>query len=523
MNSTCRNYLFFLICICLPFLFVPKGLQFTFIGGPIGTELIVLPILCAYLYTGYCWRTNRYICIDLKSFGIFSFVYVCVLLMSLLHGLYIYPYHDLIFNGPTNQIEKLPAVLVFLHSHGLMISQEWLLSIWIVARFFKAILLEIIYTFGFSYIIYCWFAKDPGVAVKILQKSIYIIVCIMVVYSFFELFYFFGYTWAKSVLVNVNPLLHAIKENFGWWPPLLWDSPRVRSIFPEPSQFGMYAAFIVPFIWENILNKRNTYFSLFVAYMVTFLMFLSLSKTANGLLLGELGLLAVYILFRHDMDLFKRYIMIIVIVGLSFGVSLWCISNYYMQPFNVNFFVNQEKEDAMSTAQQYVDKNLNGIVDESSGSNGARFAIINSDVRIWKDHFFLGVGNGLKSAYTEDYLTDKEQHVPEVIMWGHLQAQEGILKSGYPSISEFSKRMAENGIIGLLLYVFPLIYLFFIFIKKKKYCQFIRHDLNILVCILISLIASFMAGISGTLTTFESYWIVLGIAFAYAAENKAEA
>ena len=46
----------------------------------------------------------------------FLAAYVAVLFISLIHGLYIYPYYDLIFNGPANQIEKLPIVLAFLHS-----------------------------------------------------------------------------------------------------------------------------------------------------------------------------------------------------------------------------------------------------------------------------------------------------------------------------------------------------------------------------------------------------------------------
>ena len=63
MNISIRNRMFFLICICIPFLFVPKVFQFTFIGGPIGTELVVLPIVVAYVYTICCLK-KRYELVD---------------------------------------------------------------------------------------------------------------------------------------------------------------------------------------------------------------------------------------------------------------------------------------------------------------------------------------------------------------------------------------------------------------------------------------------------------------------------
>lgn len=46
-----RDRIFFLLCFCLPFLFVPEALQLHFIGGPIGTQLVIWPTLLMYLYT----------------------------------------------------------------------------------------------------------------------------------------------------------------------------------------------------------------------------------------------------------------------------------------------------------------------------------------------------------------------------------------------------------------------------------------------------------------------------------------
>jgi hypothetical protein len=413
-------------------------------------------------------------------------------------------------------------VLAFFHSHGMMISQEKLLDTWIVGRFFKGILLEMVYTFGFSYIMYCWFKKDPSVAVKILQKSIYIIVCIIAVYSFFELFYFFGYTWAKNVLVNVNPLLHAIKENFGWWPPLLWDSPRIRSIFPEPSQFGMYAAFFMPFIWIDILNKKRPYVKMGMAGIMSVLMFLSLSKTSTALLLLEVGLLILFLFIRQKKSLIQPCVSILIIIIVSFGINIVCLSNYGNRPFDRItdvFSVNNGEDIPFSYKEgitgQYVQNNIEGITNEKEGSNGTRFAIIKNDIRVGKDNFIFGVGSNLKGAYTTNYFTDDESVIPEIHNCKNLQHTQGILKTGYPNVSEYSQRFAENGIIGLLIYILPIFILSFVTWRNRKKYSYTDEEINMLACTFISLIGCFASGGSGVLTTIHTYWILLGIMFAY--------
>lgn len=526
MNLLIRNRLFFLICFCLPFLFVPKVIQLNFIGGPIGSELIVGPIIIAYVYTLYCSRI-KLIFVNIKEMKLFLFIYIIALFVSLIHGLYIYPYYDLIFNGPADQIEKLPMVLKFLNYHNIIIEEKILLSIWFVARFLKNIVLEIFYTFGFSYIIYCWFKEDPSVGVRILKKASFIIVEIIIVYSIFEISYFAGYEWAKNVLINVNPFLHAIRENFGWWPPLLWSSPRVRSIFPEPSQFGIYAAFIMPFIWSDILNKKSLILRISMCGLLSLLVFMSLSKTANILLLFEIVLLILFAFIRHKMIFINKCALIIIITGVAFGVNILCLSNYGGKPFNgeTSSFNAESKVSGTEnqfghkegTLEEYLQNNIVGVTNENMGSNGARFAIINNDLRVGKDHCLIGVGSNLKSAYTTYYFTEKELAIREIKKCRQLQYEQGVLKTGYPNVSEFSLRFAENGILGLFIYIVPIIILFFLMFKTKReiFLLFNDFEINTIVCMLISLVGCFVSGGSSVLTTIQSYWILLGLMYAY--------
>lgn len=499
MNSLIRNRIFYLLCLTMPFLFVPKFLHLSFIGGPINTMLMVYIILAAYAYSFYCYKKDKDIFGNKGSVIKFIILYMCVLIISLIHGLIIYPYYDLIFGGPVNQIERLSKLINFLDGYNIAVDKNISLSVWMIVSFFKGIIFEIIYTFGFSYILYCWYKDEPQVAIKIIKKSIYIISIIIVLFGFIELFFLLGYEWAKNFLIKFTPYLHEIKMNFEWWPPLLLPG-RMRNIFPEPSQFGMYTAFAMPFLWAEILNGNKKLLNLTLVCIISLFIFLTQAKTAVLLFLGELFLLTIYVLYKRI--LWKKYIQIFATVIIASILSLWCIDNY-----------GNNSPDAL--IESYIDQNVIGVVNPNSGSNGARFAIMKSDIRIWQDHILLGVGNGLKSAYTEEYLNDNERKNAEIKLWGNLQSKYGVLKSGYPSINEFSKRLAENGILGFVCYIFPLLFLIYKFYKNRKNYNLDFKENNNVICMLIALIGCFVTGISGMLTTIQTYWLLLGIAYAY--------
>lgn len=527
MKQQVRDGFFYLLCLTMPFLFVPKLLHLNFIGGPIGTMLMIYPILLAFIYTLYCYKNDNKIFINKGIFVKFIILYIIILILSLVHGLIIYPYYDLIFNGPPNQIDKLPKLINLLSAYNIRIDEKILLGTWMIARFLKSVVFEIVYTFGFSYIIYCWYKNDPQKALKIIVNSICFISIFIILYSFIELFFLFGYDWAKNILINVNPYLHEIKANFEWWPPLLWNG-RMRSIFPEPSQFGMYTAFIIPFLWSNILNNKHKILNLILVCIITLFVFLTQAKTAVLLLLGEMLLLTIYVLYRRKY-LVKSYLKILVAVICAFGLSIWCINNYNSKPFtflnmhtNANIDTNVNNTGTGKVINQYVEKNISGVIDPNSGSNNARFAIMKSDLRIWQDNILLGVGTGLKGAYTGDYLSSKEKKNVEITLWGNLQNKYGVLKSSYPSINEFTKRLAQNGIVGFIMYIFPLLFLIFKFYANREKYNFSFTENNNVICMLIALIGSFVTGISGMLTTIQTYWLLLGVAYAYMMllENK---
>ena len=119
MNQKVIDILFSILVFSLPFKYIPKLFWQTFLGGPFGQDLVVYPLLMGFVYTCYCQWKHRNVLYKWDIFKKFVCAYLVVLFISLLWGLFNYPYYEQILNGPADQVEKLPWVLAFLHSVGI--------------------------------------------------------------------------------------------------------------------------------------------------------------------------------------------------------------------------------------------------------------------------------------------------------------------------------------------------------------------------------------------------------------------
>ena len=117
---------------------------------------------------------------------------LCIFLICNIQGLLIYPYYDELLAGPLSQIEKLPHLLQFLQQHDIIVSVQNIFMNWIGVRAIKGTIFNVIYTFGFSFIIYLIIKKEYPVYVKLLYKCIAASICIISAYSCIELFYLAG-------------------------------------------------------------------------------------------------------------------------------------------------------------------------------------------------------------------------------------------------------------------------------------------------------------------------------------------
>ena len=547
MNKKAINILFFFISLFLIFNNVPKIIQMNFIGGgTLGNKLVFYPLIIGLIYTIYCQYKHKNILINFDKFLKFIAVYLAITFISLIIGLYNYPYYDLVINGPVTQIEKLPKVMAILDNFGINIDQKILIAFWMIARVIKGLLFESIYTFGGAYMIYCWYHDNRKTAFNIMLKALLVSLIFVFSYSVIEVFYLAGNQNAKEILEFITPYFHVVKSDGTWWPPLLWKS-QLRSLFAEPSYYGIYFAFAMPVIWyaslvaEKIQHKVLLYIGI---TFFTFCLFLTQARTAVSLILGEIVLFIIFLIFLRSIGILKKFAIIGLCSIVAFGMSNIFITNFmHTKPAKTMAVeISKDKSDKSVTKtnikqdqklsnpkgkqeankiiidknqiNSYFEKNLFSLASLNQRSNNARYYIMLTDLKIGLSNPVLGVGTGLRNAYVPDYLPDMSKGNREVKMWLNNQKEKGIMRSGFPKLGEYTNRFAETGVLGLTIFLIPPLVLF-----KKLYFKISNKAMSTenklpYVFFTISLIGIMASGIGDTINITYCYWVLLGLGYA---------
>jgi len=513
MNEIIKNILFYSVCFSLVFTAIPKAIQINFVGWPVQSKLVFYPFITGLIYTIYCQYKYKNIFVNFDKFIKFILVYLTITFVSLIVGLYNYPYYDLVINGPVTQIEKLPQIIAILDNLGINIDHQILIAFWMVARAIKGLLFEIIYTFSCAYMIYSWYHNNWNVAFQILIKAVLVSLIFVFSYAVIEIFYLSGSQQAKEMLEIITPYFHIIESDGTWWPPLLLRS-QLRSLFAEPSYYGIYFAFAMPLLWYGcFIDKKITYKVLiyFSLIFFTFCLFLTQARTAVALFVGEFLIFSVIMLYLHQKILLKKFVNIAICIILAF-----LSSNYFI----INLLADNRYE--ITTVDGYIESNLTSLASTTQRSNNARYSIMLTDLKIGLDNPVLGVGTGLRNAYVPDYLPEMTKNNVEVKMWIKNQQEKGIMRAGFPKLGEYTNRFAETGILGLIMFLIPPFILL-----KKLYSKITDKTLNAdeklpYVFFTISLIGIMASGIGDTINITYCYWVLLGLGYAmcFSKENN---
>lgn len=505
MDKKILNILFLFIIISLIFNSIPKPIQMNFIGGILGNKLSFYPFVVGVVYTLYCQYKYKNVLVNSNKFLKFIAVYLVVTSFSLIIGLYTYPHYDLVLNGPVTQIEKLPKLIATLNNYGIYINEKILIAFWMIARTIKSVLLEALYTFGGAYIIFCLYYNDWKRAFKVLITAILASSVVIFGYSCIELFYLSGNEIAKEILITINPYIHIIKSDGTWWPPLLWPG-QLRSIFAEPSYFGIYFAFAMPILWYVFITVKEQCYkviSFSAIIFFTFCLFLTQARTAVGLFVGEVFILFIFTAYLRNKFIFKQVSKIFVAIGTAFILSGLFINNLLVDNrYNID------------NVEGYIESNLTSLASASHRSNGARYSIMIADLKIGLDYLLTGVGTGLRNAYIPDYLPEMAKDNGEVQMWIKNQKEKGVLRSGFPKLGEYTSRFAETGIIGLTLFLVPQFILLRKLYLKITDKSIIIDDKLPYIFFTISLIGIMASGLGDSINITYCYWVLLGLGYA---------
>ena len=548
MNKKICNLLFYLIIISIAFNNIPNNIRIPFIGDFLADKLVFYPILVGLIYTIYCQYKYKNVCINFAIFIKFVCVYLVTVIFSSFIGIYNYPYYDTFIKNGVSNINGLLQMISMLNMLNISINERSAIFLWIFMRTIKMTFCLLIYGFGGAYMIYCWYHDDWKIAFKILLKAILVILFVVFAYSFIETLYLAGNVTAKDILIQITPYFHEINNlgsSRGDWPPILWYTPQLRSIFAEPSYFAIFAGFAVPFIWYCInVKTQKILYSVLLCFMAFFI-FLTQARTATALLFGEIILLLLLSIYFRNKLIVRTLICVLLSTGIAFISANYFINNFmkdvpkyykqssvaltntqsksnYGKELKSNIkdkkinnshksknIINQKKNNKINNkTDNYLDKNFYSIFSANKRSNSARFAYIKSAFRVGLDYPILGVGKGLTAAYMTDYFTDDEKKVGEVKRRIQRQKDVGILTAGMPILCEYVKRFAESGLAGVIIYFMPLIYLICSTFRKIKTLQpeYLFYGVS-----LTGILASgFSLGFTGT----YYYWVLLGLGYA---------
>lgn len=555
------KYRKWIFCITA-FLLIINSLQIPMrtIGGVMSDKLSVYPLFIGIFLEFYClFKYRKQTITDSKAarYAVYFLgVYILVSLISMIHGAAIFPYLEYLFNDP-GVIESghMDKAFHLVQGLGIHLTSQEFARVWLVVKGVKPLIKTTIFTFGVAFMIYNWARKHENEYFSLLTRATVLSICLLTAYSVIEWFYLAHYSWATHVLSFINPWIHGVQNNGGWWPPLLWKG-QLRSMFPEPSHFGIYASFAMPLLWYSFVkfeNKRVKYCLGALIAVFTFDLFLTNARTAMALFLGEIILLIIFTAFIRDRRLIRHVAVIVLVSLLAFGGSVGFINHFMpiqmpqtktVQQANKNkpsLGKNNVKKQAPTdrpkkaqgktnskgkqvakpktdtnnfgqATQNYIDYNFKSLADEKSRSNRSRFGVMRADFEVGLDHPAFGVSPILRQPYVLEKIAHLKYKNNEMKSWLRRGKEIGAFSSGVPELGAYTTQFSKTGAIGLFTFL-----LLPVFLVWKLLCLFIKNRNNLsIVFFLISFIGIMASGIGDHLYITYCYWILLGIGYAMA-------
>ena len=548
MNIRIIDVLFALILLTPPFKFANRIFALPgFISGPFTNDLVVWPLLIGFIYTLYCQYKYGNVLVGWKRFKKYVLIYLAILLISLIWGFLSYPYFDILFNGLALDTGKFAKVMGLLSHIGIHLDEAFSMSAWILMRSVKTILLNLLYTFGGAYMIYCWYHDRVEKAMWLLKNVTVGFLALLAAYGLIDVFYQNGQVWAQNFLQFMWSILHSNPNpDHHFWSPLM--GARIRSLFLEASYFGIYLAFALPILWWKIIEESGLKRAgLGILYVVlTFELYLMQSRTATAIFIGELVLLLIATLYLKNRKLILNTATFFIGALVTFGGAMYFLANYQV-PVPVgsnvpiaNVRMHMEEEGLWSNnkiihtddslrgkqAAHYIDDSLLSLADKDKaaqreGSNHVRYGITFANVKIGMQHNPLfGVGIGLDTGYLyEMFKDDPNEEIQRFIKQVNT---EGLLNSGSPFMCEYTAQFMMSGLLGLIFFILPgllgQVLLLLLLLKSKS--DGIR-SIGLLFC-LISNVGIAITGFGNTLNITYCYWLMLRLSFAVYRYRKNE-
>lgn len=122
----------------------------------------------------------------------------------------------------------------------------------------------------------------------------------------------------------------------------------------------------------------------------------------------------------------------------------------------------------MDGSEKYIDNNVISVAGISDRSNTPRFGNVIAMARVGLHHPIFGAGHGYVDMYMMSEFPSFAKNHQEVKQWTSDMLSLTFMRIQYPVVNEFSQLIAEYGIVGIILFCIPIIYLFREVIRKRS-------------------------------------------------------
>lgn len=527
-NTRIVDGLFFLISALFMFDEIPKKIQLSTLGGPIADDLVVYPLIAGLLYTAYASYHNKNLLLGGKKFLLFSLLFLAASILSLLNGLIHYPAYDDIAKG-IFMVEQSRLHLLFVGLSNLFhvhLGSEYEFMILMGIRGFKSIILYTIYIWCATYMIFCWYYNDAQRGIKVFFKGTMVSLLIFFAFGILNMFALAGCTNIKNFMYQyLYPYIldsyRVIQPNGEWY----FRINQLRANLPEPSHVGNYAAAILPLLLMAVYGAKNwqqRILSASVLGIFGVMIFLSQSRTPVLLTLGILVLFGGFSFFINLKN-WKVVLLVLGMTAISFCVAVGFIQNYLQIEGASKQGASKQITESKLSATEGSDAHLKGNVasvdlskDSQRGGNAPRKAYIMIHLREGLDYPLLGVGPGLSGRYDLEYVTKEDMKVPEIrkAVNSMKARDEGNARFSLYAQNEYVQRFSENGILGLLIFIFPFAFIYWKLIGMLMKYRKNKEKVLLVLWALIALPAAAVSGLNGSATMMYNIWPVLGLSYA---------
>lgn len=366
-------------------------------------------------------------------------------------------------------------------------------------------------TFGVALWVYNLFYYDYQKGIVLFQRAMIIVFVVLVLYAILETAYLINLQWGTDALKVINPYLYPIAENYGWHPPLLWKK-QMRLLFVEPSNIGLFLGAVMPLAFMAMLSIKNLYKYLgsFAIAVYSYFVFMSQARTAYVMLLFSVILFSVILFIkRKSINAFRVCLVTWVCVIIGFGMYYTVQKNIVTNKIISDGYSKvQNNVTANKIVSKAIDDNLLSVTSENKRSNTARYGVIKSELAMGADNWLIGVGNENTKYYFEKYMPKENLKSNEIRMWIR-QMHEKQWQSSYPCLNEYTRRFAENGIGGLILFVLPF---FFVIWQLWKYLLLENSNYwHSYAIVFIGLIICAVSWLANTANAFYLPYVLLGL------------